>query len=187
MSKELKQHSDKTMKIINTEKSDLPFVYHLFDEAILYQKKKNYPVWVGYDKTVLDNDVEYKRAFKIVINDKIACIFSITTYDMAWKDDGLGIAVYVHRLVVNPKYKGQKLFGKVTNWLVDYAKEHQMKLVRMDTWCNNPSIIDYYKTFGFELIGFQQYPNTEDIPIQMRGNRSALLEYRINGQWTIDN
>ena len=179
MSKELKQYSSKTMKIIHTEKSDLPFVYHLFDEAILYQKKKNYPVWAGYDKTVLNNDIEDKRAFKIIIDNEIACIFSIVTNDMAWNDDGLGIAVYVHRVVTNQKYKGQKLFGNITNWLVDYAKTHQMKLVRLDTWGNNPVIIDYYKSFGFELVGFQQYPNTEDIPIQMRGNRSALLEYKI--------
>lgn len=167
------------MKIIRTEKSDLPFVYHLFDEAILYQKRKNYPVWPGYDKTVLNNDIEDKRAFKIVINNEIACIFSITTDDMAWNDDGLGIAVYVHRVVVNQKFKGQRLFGVITNWLIDYAQKHQLKLVRMDTWGNNPVIIDYYKTFGFELTGFQQYPDTEDIPIQLRGNRSALLEYKL--------
>jgi ribosomal protein S18 acetylase RimI-like enzyme len=167
------------MKIIHTEKIDLPFVYHLFDEAILYQKRKNYPVWAGYDKNVLKQDIEDKRAFKIEINDEIAAIFSITLEDMAWNDDGRKIAIYVHRVVVNPNYKGQKLFGKIVDWLLDYAKTHDLKFVRLDTWHNNPVIIDYYRSFGFELIGFQQYQNTEDIPIQMRGNRSALLEIQL--------
>ena len=165
--------------IINTEKSDLPFIYQLFDEAILYQKRKGYPVWAGYDKDVLNQDIADKRQFKIVINSEIASIFSIDFSDMAWKDDGLGIAIYVHRVVTNQHHKGHRLFGKIHNWAINYAKENSLTFVRMDTWGNNPVIIDYYKSFGYELVGFQQYPDTEDIPIQMRGNRSALLEFKI--------
>ena len=62
--------------IVNTEIKDLYFIYSLFDEAISYQKRKGYPVWVGYDKEVLKNDIENKLQHKILIDNKIARIFS---------------------------------------------------------------------------------------------------------------
>jgi hypothetical protein len=45
--------------IINTEKSDLSFIYHLFDKAIVYQKKNGYPVWREYEEKVLMKEIEY--------------------------------------------------------------------------------------------------------------------------------
>ena len=47
-----------TYPILNTEIKDLAFIYHLFEEAMLYQKRNNYPVWAGYDKAVLDQDIK---------------------------------------------------------------------------------------------------------------------------------
>ena len=42
----------KSNSIVNTEIKDLDSIYSLFDEAIAYQKRKEYPVWVD-DKEVL--------------------------------------------------------------------------------------------------------------------------------------
>jgi hypothetical protein len=44
--------------IINTEKSDLSFIYHLFDKAIVYQKKNGYPVWREYEEKVLMKEID---------------------------------------------------------------------------------------------------------------------------------
>ena len=63
--------------IINTDIKDLDFIYSLFDEAISYQKRKKYPVWVGYDKEVLKKDIKNRLQYKIIIDNNIACIFSI--------------------------------------------------------------------------------------------------------------
>ena len=65
----------KPYSIVNTEIKDLDFIYSLFDEAISYQKRKEYPVWAGYDKEVLKKDIKNKLQYKIVINNNIACIF----------------------------------------------------------------------------------------------------------------
>jgi hypothetical protein len=43
-------------KIVNTIKSDLPFICWMFDEAIVYQKLKEYPIWNGYDVAVLGSN-----------------------------------------------------------------------------------------------------------------------------------
>lgn len=166
--------------IVNTEIKDLGFIYSLFDEAISYQKRKGYPVWVGYDKEVLTKDIENKLQYKIVIDDKIACIFSICYSDkIIWREKEKGDSLYLHRIAVNPSYKGQKQFGKILNWCVDHAIKKELPRLRMDTWADNPTLVEYYKSFGFKIVANFTTPNSEELPIQQRNNRVVLLEFEI--------
>jgi ribosomal protein S18 acetylase RimI-like enzyme len=166
--------------IINTAKEDLHFVYRLFDEAIKYQKRNNYPDWEGYDRDVLRQDILDKMQYKIVINDSIACIFSIRFSDkIIWRDRDKNDAIYLHRIAVNPGFKGQKQFQKILNWSIKYAQETGRTYIRMDTWANNPTIIDYYKSFGFQFIENFITPDTPELPLHNRNSALALLEYRV--------
>lgn len=168
-------------KIINTEKSDLEFIYSLFDSAIEYQKRKGYPVWNSYDKIVLQKDIEQRLQYKIVWNDNILCVFSICYSDkIIWREKEQGNAMYLHRIVVNPEFKGQKQFEKVLEWSIEEAKKKGLEYIRMDTWDNNPSIVDYYKSFGFQFVEHFTTPNTTDLPIQHRNLGLTLLEYKID-------
>lgn len=60
--------------ILNTEIKGLYFIYSLFEEAISYQKRKGYPVWVGYDKEVL------KRTLKINFNTRRLLVIRLTVF-----------------------------------------------------------------------------------------------------------
>ena len=167
--------------IVNTQQEDLPFIYWLFDEAIAYQKRNNYPVWPDYDKEVLAKDIAEQRQFKVLIGDKIGGIFSVCyTDELVWRERENGQAIYLHRIVVNPKMKGQKLFGKVLDWAKHHALEKNRRLIRMDTWADNPTIIAYYQRFGFKIVDYYTTPDSEELPIQQRGNRIVLLEYLLN-------
>ncbi|MEP6947931.1 MAG: GNAT family N-acetyltransferase [Ginsengibacter sp.] len=171
----------KAYHIINTEIKDLPFIYSLFEEAISYQKRKGYPVWVGYDKEVLKREIENKQQYKIVIDDAIACIFSICYSDeIIWRERENGESLYLHRIAVNPFYKGQKHFGKILNWCVGYAIENALLNIRMDTWADNPDLVNYYKNSGFQIVGTLTTPDSEKLPIPQRNNRVVLLEFTID-------
>jgi ribosomal protein S18 acetylase RimI-like enzyme len=167
-----------TYKIVNTVKEDLPFVYQLFDEALIYQKRNNYPDWEGYDKDVFQEDIANHFQYKIVIEHSIACIFSIRLSDkIIWRDRDNNDAIYLHRIAVNPDFKGQKQFQKILDWAISYARETGKSYIRMDTWANNPVIIDYYKSFGFQLLGNYTTPDTPKLPVQNRNIALVLLEY----------
>ena len=94
--------------------------------------------------------------------------------------DDDGNAVYLHRIVVNPEFKGQRLFGKVLEWAIDHAKEKDLTAVRMDTWANNPGIIEYYKSFGFSFFENFTTPDTEELPVHNRNLPLTLLEYKVH-------
>lgn len=48
----------------------------------------------------------------------------------------------------------------------------------MDTWAANPTIIKYYKSFGFEFIENFTTPDNEELPVHNRNLALTLLEYK---------
>lgn len=170
----------KSYQIINTTKQDLEFIYSLFEKAIAYQKRKNYPAWNGFDKDVLVKDITQKQHYKIIIDNEIACVFSVLKTDpLIWGEREKGDAIYLHRIVVNPGYKGYRQFEKILKWSIDFAKQHKIKFIRMDTWAQNSNILEYYKSYGFNFLGNFKTPDTTDLPTQNRNLEVALLEYKL--------
>jgi len=115
-----------------------------------------------------------------MIDGKIACIFSVCYSDkVVWGKRDEGNAIYLHRIVVNPNSKGHRHFGKVLRWAEMKAKAQSLPFIRMDTWADNPVLIDYYGSFGFKVIDSLITPNSEALPIQQRNNAIVLLEFSI--------
>jgi len=168
------------LQIENTVPADLEFIYNLFDHSIAYQEKKGAPVWRGYDKGALVKDIKEGNQYKIVIQSEIAIVFSVCYSDaVIWREMENGTSIYLHRIVVNPAFKGQKLFGKILAWTVEHARQKGLATVRMDTWDNNPSLIDYYKSFGFTFIGRYVTPDSLELPAHNRKLPIVLLEIQL--------
>ncbi|MGZ3902365.1 MAG: GNAT family N-acetyltransferase [Bacteroidia bacterium] len=152
----------------------------MFEEAINYIKRNKFVGWTTYDKPCLIRDLENKLQFKVISEQEILAVFSITLNDkLIWREMENGDAIYLHRIVVNPKFKGQKQFEKILNWVKIFASEKGMKFIRMDTWAANPNIIQYYKSFGFTHIEDFTTPDTKELPKQHRKLKVALLEMKL--------
>jgi ribosomal protein S18 acetylase RimI-like enzyme len=166
------------VEVLNTEREDLPFIHELFEHSISYQEKKGYPVWKNYDRNAIERDIENKNQYKIVISE-IAIVFSVAYSDrIIWREMDKGKSIYLHRIVINPEFKGQKLFGLILSWTLDHIKQKKLTSIRMDTWAANPTIIEYYKSFGFEIIENYTTPDTPELPVHNRNLALTLLEYR---------
>jgi ribosomal protein S18 acetylase RimI-like enzyme len=172
------------IKITNTTKNDFKAVLWLFEQAMDLQGKNGYKVWDHIDKAGLEKDIENALQYKIVKGADILCIFSIQYNDpFIWRDRDKNDAIYLHRIVVNSKFKGQKQFEKVLNWAKQFVRQNNLKFIRMDTWAENWKIIDYYKSFGFTLIENYKTTDTRELPIQNRNLNVALLEMKITDTW----
>ena len=169
------------IKIVNTTIDDLDQVMQLFQKAIELQGKNGYKVWEEIDKAGLEKDINSQLQYKIVQNDDILCVFSVQFNDpYIWRNRDKDDAIYLHRIVVNPVFKGQKQFEKVLNWAKQFALENRLRFVRMDTWADNMKIIEYYKSFGFRFIENYKTANEPELPIQNRNLEVALLEMKIS-------
>jgi mannose-6-phosphate isomerase-like protein (cupin superfamily)/ribosomal protein S18 acetylase RimI-like enzyme len=168
-------------EIINATAGDLPIIYQLFEEAIHFQKKNNYVGWNSYDKDFIKADINNGLLYKIIRNEETLGIFSICYSDeLIWREKENSDAIYLHRIVLNQKFKGEKIFQHVLDWAISFAKERKLKSIRMDTWADNEKIISYYKSYGFKFIENYTTPVTEDLPIQHRNLQVALLQLDIS-------
>ncbi len=168
------------LKIEPTTKDDLEFIAQIFDDAITYQIRNNFPIWKGHDKKFILKDIERNRQYKILIDDKIACVFSVFYSDDAiWKDRDKGDGLYLNRMVVNPQFKGQRLFGKVLDRAKEHAAKRNIPFVRMDIWANNVDMISYYKSFGFEVVDRIRTTQNESLPASYWDIDVVLLEAKV--------
>lgn len=168
------------MIIKNTDAADLEFIYGLFDSAIAYQTLRKFPVWRGYDKAVLIRECADGHQYKILIDGVIAIVFSVCYEDkIIWGEREDGNALYLHRIAVNPEFKGRKLFGEILNWAIIHAKTKRLRFIRMDTWAENPGMSDYYITFGFKIVDHSIAPDSPELGFQYRNLALALLELEL--------
>ena len=167
-------------EVKNTEMNDLTLIFDLFEHSITYQEKKGYPVWRNYDRNAIVQDIENKNQYKITVASNVAIVFSVCYTDkIIWRHYDTGDSIYLHRIVVNPELKGQKLFGKILDWAIQHSRQKKLKSIRMDTWAANPTIIAYYKTFGFKVIENYTTPDTAELPVHNRNLALTLLEYSL--------
>jgi len=167
-------------EIVNTEMSDLEQIFGLFEHSIKYQEKKGYPVWRNYDKNAIIKDIEDKNQYKVVIDSKTAIVFSVRYSDkVIWRSLDKGDSIYLHRIVVNPEFKGQKLFSAILDWVIAHSKQKGLATIRMDTWAANPNIITYYQGFGFSFVENYTTPDSEELPVHNRNLALTLLEYKL--------
>jgi ribosomal protein S18 acetylase RimI-like enzyme len=165
------------VNIVNTTNEDLEKVLWLFEEAISLQGKNGYKVWDGIDKPALGQEMEKGLQYKIAKGEEILCIFSIQFSDpFIWREKDKNDALYLHRIVVNPNFKGQRLFEKVLNWATNFARQKGLGYIRMDTWADNLKIINYYKSFGFEVVENYKTNSEPQLPVQNRNLNVALLQ-----------
>jgi GNAT superfamily N-acetyltransferase len=110
-------------------------------------------------------------------------VFSVCYADkVIWRELDIGNSIYLHRIVVNPEFKGRKLFGLILDWAIKQAEQKGLSSIRMDTWAANPGIIDYYKNFGFTFIENCTTPDTIELPLHNRNLALTLLEFKLNAK-----
>lgn len=169
------------ISILHTTQADLPDILRLFEQAMAMQGLDGYKVWQSIDKTALEKDIENRLQYKIVKGGDILCIFSIQHSDpFIWREKDRNDAIYLHRIVTNPDFKGQKQFQKVLDWAQRFARANKLKFVRMDTWADNAKIIAYYTSFGFAFIENYQTTDAPELPVQNRNLNVALLELELD-------
>lgn len=166
--------------IKNTEVKDFEFICWMYEEAIKYQKRNNFFGWESIDKEYLKKEIKNGLNYKLIKEGNILCAWGVVFSDpLIWREMEKGTSIYMHRVVVNPNFKGQKLFQKVLDWAIDYSMENSLTTIRIDTWTANPAIIEFYQKYGFKVVEEYTTEDTKNLPIQHRNLDITLLEYSI--------
>lgn len=168
------------MHIVNCTSEDFKTVFELYDQAIEYQKTKFDKYWLGFDVALVNKEIEEKRLWKIVVDNQIACIFSVTYSDpLIWKEKDGESALYIHRIVTNPLFRGRGFVTIIVEWAKEFGRNNGKKFIRMDTWGDNQKLIDYYTACGFIFLGLTTPTKTKDLPKHYEGISLSLFEMTV--------
>lgn len=169
------------MKIINSKEEDIPKIFQLYKLATEYQKTK-FPEneWPQFEETLVQTEVAENRQFKLVIDDKIACIWAITYSDPSiWEGADNEVSIYIHRIATNPDYRGNNFVKVIADWAIKWVKNHNRRFIRMDTCGRNQKLIDHYESCGFEFLGIKKLKNTTELPAHYHNAEVCFFEIRL--------
>lgn len=168
------------MEIVNSSAGDIDFIFQLFDAAIEYQSRKGYNLWPRFERKLIETEIQEKRHWKIVEDNEIVCAFSVLYSDpLIWEGRDHEPSVYLHRIVINPEFKGKQIMLLIREWAVQHATQNSKKFVRMDTWGNNETLRNYYISCGFNYIGQQHLKEIKGLPPHYGGSELSLFEIEI--------
>lgn len=170
-------------KVQNSNINDLDEIFRLYKIATAFQKTRFTVHWPDFDRKFIETEISENRQWKIISDDKIACIWATTFSDpQIWEQRNEDLAVYIHRIATNPDFRGQNLVGQIVDWVKGYAKENKKQFVRMDTVGNNSGLIDYYTKCGFDFLGLSKLKNTEGLPAHYDNATVSLFQLEIKAE-----
>ena len=154
------------MTIKNVTASDIEKIFALYKIASNYQReKKTVIVWPDFDREMVINEIAENRQFKLIVNNEVVCIWAITFSDeQIWEDSNTDSAIYIHRIAVNPNFRGNNYIATITNWAKEYALKKEIQFIRLDTLGENKNLITHYKNAGFHFLGLFNLKNTSNLP-----------------------
>ena len=154
------------MTIKNVTASDIEKIFALYKIASNYQReKKTVIVWPDFDREMVINEIAENRQFKLLVNNEVVCIWAITFSDkQIWEDSYTDSAIYIHRIAVNPNFRGNNYIATITNWAKEYALKKEIQFIRLDTLGENKNLITHYKNAGFHFLGLFNLKNTSNLP-----------------------
>ena len=171
-------------QIINSRMEDIDTIFNFYDMAIDYQKKVFHKQWEGFDRSLIEKEIQENRQWKIIETGEVACIFVITFNDtFIWKERDKQPSIYIHRIVTHPHFRGKAYVNDIIEWGKQYCKKNNRDFIRLDTWGDNAKLIDYYSNCGFnflEIISLDNIPEgiNQGLPKHYKGTL-ALFEIAI--------
>lgn len=175
-----------SMNIIPSASDDIPEIRRLFYAAIEFQKTKTENPWRGLNDAALIREIENGLHWKIKEADQIAAFFSIAFTDqLIWDEWDADPAIYLHRIVTNPEFRGRGYVTAITDWAEAFGREAGKVFIRLDTGRDNVRLNAYYQQCGYTFCGFKTFddPTNPLIPQHYFGSGLSLYEKRIGARF----
>ena len=170
-------NTEQELQFVNCTIDDIDTIFRFYDDAIAFQKTVFNKHWKGFDRQMIVAEVLAGKHWKIMMGGNVACVFEAQLSDpLIWKEKDKDPSIYLHRIVSHSDYRGNNFLGKIIHWAKVFGEQNGLKYIRLDTWGDNPSLINYYVRSGFEHVGFSIPDDFGALPKHYDALSLALLE-----------
>jgi hypothetical protein len=94
----------------------------------------------------------------------------------SWGEKGEAPAVYLHRIVTNPVFRGRNFVLEIVKWSKIHGKSLGKAFVRLDTWSENLRLQAHYISCGFTYLGVFTPANPAALPSHYSGITLGFYE-----------
>ena len=128
------------------------------------------------DRKLVEKELVENRQFKLVADEKIACVWAVTYQDLEiWGARNEDSAIYIHRIATNPEMRGHNFVQIIVDWSRAYPKLRSIDHIRLDTLGKNLKLIEHYRNAGFEFFGYHELFSLEGLPGHYDGTEPVCL------------
>ena len=160
-----KKYMNQITEIETCSLADTATILALYEDAMQLQIQKNRVVWPRFNKAFIEKEIRELRQWKLLTYDQIACNWAVTFDDKEiWGDREHRNAVYIHRIVTRPSFRGNRCIDVIVAWAKNYAVAMGKQYVRLDTLGNNTRLIEHYTSAGFTFLGITTLTDTTNLP-----------------------
>jgi len=170
------------MNIINSSREDISEIFRLYKLATDFQKIK-FPrnQWPEFKEDFVMSEIDENRQFKLIIDNKIACIWAITYNDaQIWEEKDNDASIYIHRIATNPEFRGNDFVKTIVAWAKEFATVKNKKFIRLDTCGRNERLINHYQNCGFNFLGIKTLKDASELPLNYQNAEVCYFEIMLN-------
>ncbi len=139
-------------------------VCEVLSNVVSHMKSIGFTQWdEGYpNKDVLEKDIAYHNLHGAYKDTVLVGFVALNNHqeeeykDISWQYDEP--CLVVHRLQVDPIYRGQNIAYKLIQYAEHLAKDTGCKSIRLDTRCDNIPAIKLYEKLGYEKCWHVHFP-----------------------------
>jgi len=165
------------MDITNSTIADIDEIFRLYHMATRYQQSKNAVCWPQFERSLIETEIAEGRQWKLTAGDAIACVWATTFSDpLIWEEKNKDPAVYIHRIAVNPAFRGMHLVNQIVGWAKTYAAASHKQFIRLDTVGENKGLTKHYTASGFKFLGISKLHHTAGLPAHYDNASVSLFE-----------
>jgi len=171
---------DKFPSIYRIERSieaDTDEIFRMYGWATSVQRLEGAVLWPEFKRGLIKKEIEEGRQWKLIIDNKIACIWATTFNDpFIWREKDEDPALYLHRIATRPTFRGNKLVSKIVEWAVQFAETHHKIFIRLDTVGKNEKLVAHYQNCGFTYLGLSQLGYKAQLPAHYHHAKVNLFQ-----------
>jgi ribosomal protein S18 acetylase RimI-like enzyme len=146
----------------NALPSESPIAFTLLKQASQTLAEKNIDQW-SYWQDPPEDKIQWIQEgfdngeFYFVVNasNTVMGMFRLLKSDPMYWGERHDCAIYLHSLVTNKTYAGQKLGNRILEHIAAIYREKGTQYFRLDCLSINPALCSYYTNQGFKQVGTQ--------------------------------
>lgn len=137
------------------------------------------PQWKDWSIVLprLEKFLEDNKTHVVRQEENITGAISLNESDPAWGEASSdGNALYIHQLMKDPEIDQKGIGALLLGFAAKEAIVRNKSFLRCDTAEDLPTLIDYYKKFGFKEVGSIKYPTFDRKGILLEALPSNVLQ-----------